>query len=448
MARARPSCHRGIIEALEPRQLLSTVGVATSAPAHRPHSGGHALSISQGARPGPRRLLVRVGWSGPVSITHGGIYTGRWRSLDPNTPAVTIDTTEPVFIVNSSIRSAGDGIIDGMDGVNVTVLRTTGWGLNPEVVGRRPGRFVSIEHFVRIDIENCTLAHTSGIYLGYYIGSHTPDTSVKVLRNTALDIDGRFSNGQGGFLTGPDDHDDVQFCQLAYVQGVPDIEIAWNQVVNQPYQSRVEDNISIFRSSGTADSPIRIHDNYIQGAYAADPATQDYSGGGIMLADGAASTPDQECAYVQAYDNQVVSTTNYGISITTGHDSSFYDNRIVSSGYLGDGTWIAAQNVGASVWNSDADPLFANNLAYANVIGWMHKDGAGLVSRNDDWASPALIGLQLNIDLPGLITRQTESNEYFIWVQKLAQNHVRVGTTPTTRRLAALGRLTPSNIAS
>lgn len=78
----------------------------------------------------------------------------------------------------------------------------------------------------------------------------------------------------------------------------------------------------------------------------------------------------------------------------------------------------------------------------------MHKDDAGLISRNDDWASPAIVGLQLDIALPNPITRQTESAEYFIWVQKLAQNYVKVGTSPTTRRLAALGRLTLSNIAS
>ena len=343
----------GTVETLEPRQLLSAVGAPTRALARASapqRHAAHVVSLSHGARRRPRRLLMlRPGWSGPIVITHGGTYRGRWQSLDPNTPAVTIDTTEPVVIVNSSVRSASDGIVDGVDGVNLTVLRTTGWGLNPGVAGRRPGRFVSIEHFVRIDIENCTLAHTSGIYLGYYIGDHTPAMSVRVLRNVALDIDGRYSNGQGGFLTGPNDHDDVQFCQLAYVEGVPGIQIAWNQVVNQPYQSRVEDNISIFRSSGTAESPILIYDNYVQGAYPADPATQDYSGGGIMLADGAASTPDQESAYVQAYDNQIVSTTNYGISITTGRDCSFYVNRIVSSGYLGDGTWIAAQNVGLSL---------------------------------------------------------------------------------------------------
>jgi hypothetical protein len=31
-----------------------------------------------------------VTFKGPIVITKGGTYTGNWRSLDPNTPAVSI----------------------------------------------------------------------------------------------------------------------------------------------------------------------------------------------------------------------------------------------------------------------------------------------------------------------------------------------------------------------
>ena len=59
----------------------------------------------------------------------------------------------------------------------------------------------------------------------------------------------------------------MQFLQIEKVQNVPGIEIGWNQVINEPGKSRVEDNISIYESSGTSGSPILIHDNYINGAY-------------------------------------------------------------------------------------------------------------------------------------------------------------------------------------
>ena len=107
-------------------------------------------------------------------------------------------------------------------------------------------------------------------------------------------------------------------------------EIAWNQVVNQPGQSRPEDNISVFESSGTSSSPILIHDNYIQGAYAADPANDSsYTGGGIMLSDGSTGVLATDPGYVSAYNNIIISTSNYGIAISSGHNDTIYNNTII-----------------------------------------------------------------------------------------------------------------------
>ncbi len=39
--------------------------------------------------------------------------------------------------------------------------------------------------------------------------------------------------------------------QLDHVQGVPHMEIAWNQIVNEPDRSAVEDTISAYASGGT-----------------------------------------------------------------------------------------------------------------------------------------------------------------------------------------------------
>ena len=57
----------------------------------------------------------------------------------------------------------------------------------------------------------------------------------------------------------------AQFVQFDKVRHVSGIEIGWNSVVDDPGQSRAEDVISMYKSSGTANSPIRIHDNYIDG---------------------------------------------------------------------------------------------------------------------------------------------------------------------------------------
>ena len=344
-------------------------------------------------------------------------------------PAVTVATSDPVTIENSMIRSRSDLIRGTVDHLKLTVRNTTAFGLNPNLRGQAPGRFINCYGLDSIAIENNTLTGTAGIYLGLYEGNHTPAQTVTVLRNAAYNIDGRHSDGRGGFLSGAGDNDLVQFLQFDKVRQVPGIEIAWNQVINLPGQSRVEDNISIYQSSGTAASPIQIHDNYIQGAYPANPAAQDYSGGGIMLSDGFGDSRSSDSGYVRAYRNQVIATTNYGIAISSGHDDSFYDNRIVSSGLLPDGTPIAAQNTGAYLWNAAHEPFFANNTAYDNLIGWMARDPSGAWTRNDSWM-PDAAGPHPTAHYPSPITRATELAEYDLWVQKLQKTRISVGAAP------------------
>jgi hypothetical protein len=403
--------------------LASTAPLASAASTVSPDPVPEKPPVPLGITIPPQDVQT---WGGPIVITHGGTYSGSWQSLDPHTPAVKIDTAEPVIIESAFFRSAGDCISEGTDHVNLTVRNSVGYSLNPNIAGRAPGRFVSLEHFNSVDLENNTLDATAGIYLGYYEGDHSAADTVKVIANAALNVDGRHSDGQGGFLTGPADYDDVQFCQIAYTSALAGVEIAWNEVVNVPRQSRVEDNISIYRSSGTAASPIDIHDNFIYGGYPADPSNPDYSGGGIMLGDGVGATLANACGYVVAHDNQVIATTNYGIAIAAGHDSSFYNNRIVSSGVLSDGTRVAGQNTGAYVWNGAHDLFFANNSAYDNTIGWMAFNDSGQPARNDHWLPDAKVTTG-NVSLPGPITLQTEAAEYPLFAQKLSAAGITVG---------------------
>jgi len=141
-------------------------------------------------------------WSPAIVITQGGTYSGNWQSLNASVPAVVIQTTDPVVITNSKIRGMGDLIMSGVPGVNLTVTNTTGTALNPNRLRRAPGRFISLISYASADIENNTLTGTSGIELNGYGGRPTSITPVKVLRNSALNIDGRYSDGAGGFMTG------------------------------------------------------------------------------------------------------------------------------------------------------------------------------------------------------------------------------------------------------
>jgi hypothetical protein len=241
-----------------------------------------------------------------------------------------------------------------------------------------------------------------------------------------LNIDGRKSDGKGGYLAGGEAAAElVQFVQLDKVRALGDVEIAWNEVVNEPGKSRVEDVISIYLSSGTKQSPIKIHDNFIRGAYAIDPATEKFSGGGIMLGDGVAkSDAAGDPAFVEAFDNQVLDTTNYGIAISAGHDCTIYRNRIVSAGVLPDGTRIAAQNVGAYVWDSykAGKDRFYNNGGHDNVIGWKDKTGV-----RNDWWRPHAATWDNNEHWPSPLDVDVYQAEWQRWQTKLKENGLTIG---------------------
>jgi hypothetical protein len=265
----------------------------------------------------------------PLVITRGGVYSGHWQSLDTRTPAVTIRTSEPVTIEDSLIESRGTLIYSAFSRARVTVRGTRGVALSPDRPLREhayPGRFLHLEEFSSAVIENNDLTGTSGMYFRDFRGSGAKGESVKVNRNRALNIDGRYSTGVGTFSDS--ESRTVQFVQFNRLRSLVGAEIGWNEVINQPGKSCPEEVLSMYESSGTASSPIRIHDNYLQGAYPARPITSAYSGGGMNLGDGNGKTLAEASGYIDAYRNVVVGTGNQGIAVSAGHDIRVYQNRV------------------------------------------------------------------------------------------------------------------------
>src|SRR5688572_750880 len=194
-----------------------------------------------------RRLLAS-----PIVITKGGTYSGEWESMDRSVPAVVIKTSEPVTLENAIIRGKGDLIVSSTSHVNLTVRNVEGYGLNPNVYGKTAGEFISLSSFDNIVVEDSYFEHLTGINLLNYAGDRTPGESVKIVGNKAKNIDGRKSDGNGGYLdfderrnksTGVEEKgwEYAQFLQLDKVTSVPGIEIAWNEVINEAGKSRVED---------------------------------------------------------------------------------------------------------------------------------------------------------------------------------------------------------------
>ncbi len=369
-------------------------------------------------------------FSGPLHITAGGSYSGNWQSLDPTVPAVIVDTTAAVTIHDSIIQSAGDCInCPNSMAHNLTVQNVSGYGLNPLNTSYFPGRFIHGDLMSKLVVEHCYLEGTSGIGLNGYTGSRSGDQTILIRYNQARNIDGRYSLGSGGGSSTTSFYR-VQFTQISnYGAGVPGMEIAWNEIINTPYKSRVEDNINIYNTAGTSASHLLIHDNYVQGAYPANVGDS-YSGGGIITDGGNTSDPNATTAFVEIYNNQVVSTGNYGFSNTTGHDNSIHNNRCVSTGYLADGTTYSSNSSATGMVNWDdnndtAKGTFFNDHVQNNNCGLARLSGTTLM-RSDYWL-PALDEYSQNSGLGVTLDHNAEMAEFASWRNKLASNSITPG---------------------
>ena len=186
-----------------------------------------------------------------------------------------------------------------------------------------------------------------------YAGNRDGEQTIVIRANRARNLNGLLSDGNGGYLPGEGaNRTQARFIQFDSVQSVPGIDVGWNEVINYPGHSLVEDNIDVYRSGGTPNQPLEIHDTYIQGAYPYKAAQDAYTGGGIKTDAKAGDNAQEVPAFNSIHDNQVVGTVNYGIQFAAGHDNVAANNRVISSGLLADGTKIAAQHVGMA--NGDA----------------------------------------------------------------------------------------------
>ena len=353
-------------------------------------------------------------YSAPTTITEGGTYTGCWDSNDRNVAAITIATSSPVTIADSTVKGPGHLIRASVDGTHVTVRDSEGYGENPNVSGVAKGRFFVASNVGSVTLANNYLEGTGGINV-VSKRADSPYGAVKILRNKVLNIDGRRSNGVGGYQASGVI---TQFVQLNAVRECAGCEIAYNEVINRPGASHVEDVISTWLSSGTPSNPMTFHDNYIDGAFPAGGRSAGYSGGGIMVGDGGLGAITAVPHDVVAHNNVVTDTVNYGIAVAGGHNLTIRNNRII-----GDNDGYSAANVGKYIWNLEGGANFYNNQAYSNVVGWKRADG----SRNDWWLPNCSVNCSGNTNYAGDINQATEDNERQTWLNRTAALGVTVG---------------------
>jgi hypothetical protein len=369
-------------------------------------------------------------FSQATAITSGGIYVGSWESTDPSVVTIEDSTAQPVTIADSIIRGSGILISDTLAGVQLSVQNSAAYGLNPEEAGVQKGSFIYLMSPASVDVEHNSIIGVGGLGIKVYGFIGTGSQTIKIDYNDITDSDGRFSNGDGGY---EDDGIMAHTIQIANVNNLAGIDIGWNYIINNPGESYVNDVINLFDTSGTAASPINVHDNYIQGLYDLDPATVWDSGSGITT-DGDANLSD-EPAYIDIYDNTLVATGSAGIGVPTGHNILVFDNNLVCSGYLPDGSEFFASGCGIYIndLSGGDSSTFFDNGAFDNVVGWIeppYSQQNGLdEARASDYqlpdADPALT--YGNVDLSGVIDSATEAATGVEWIADQDAHGVTVG---------------------
>jgi len=363
-----------------------------------------------------------------VTITQGGVYEGYcWTGGTSGSAAVTIATTSPVTFKNCLFTGQGDLITNsggqGVWGANLVVKNCTAYGYNTNLPnGSTKGCFMNIAGAGSLDVENCLV---QGCTHGVHVNQNTGAGPITIKYNQFKNLDGRYSNGSGGYQTTnvPGGH----AVQIMFCFNLSGAEIGWNEIINTPWAGAQDDDINLYDASGISASPLLIHDNYIYGAWTTNPSTQTTGAMGICM-DGSAVTAGTATGFAKIYNNQVVTTGNGGLGLAAGHDDIFSNNRVISSGKLPDGSWLFTANVGIAGYNAYGVPgaAFFNNTITNNLVGWIgYVTGSGYV-RNDAWC-PDITYTNVVTWPAGGPTLQDEADEYLLWVQKLQTNGISVG---------------------
>ncbi|GAB3874810.1 hypothetical protein GCM10028824_28690 [Hymenobacter segetis] len=387
-----------------------------------------------------------VTYSGPLVITQGGTYTGNYRSTDSNVPVITIQTTQPVVIENCVLAGAGDLIDAKNGGDNLIVRNNKGYGLAQSADNTRHGRFLEANSAKSIVIEHNYFEHTTGIDIYQWGGNGTASQTLTIRYNQSKNLDGRYRNGGGTYCN---------FLGMNGALGLVGAEIAWNEVLNEPNQSLVEDNINFYNSSGTSGSPLKLHDNYVQGAYPYPATGSSYTGSGITI-DGDAQSASGATAFINGYNNQLVSTCA-AMNIASGHDNHYYNNRMVTCGLLPDGSKMPAGYAAAGLWNAyqQSGSVFFNNDMTNNFIGFFYQGGNTPYTNRQDTSPGACPTCTSTTHIPDRpLTLADEQAEWTLWQQKLSQNGITLGvggtsggggtTTPTTPSAPTVSLSVPS----
>jgi hypothetical protein len=344
-------------------------------------------------------MIPSLTYEGPLTLTKGALISNRnFRSTD-GTPVIIPNTSEVVIFTDCIFAGNGDDIVKCPGYTSLVFIRCSFYA-DANIKGNQGAKAINDYKPRYLRVENCYIEGGSGI-LAEQLDETAANTHTIIIRYN------RFRNIS---KAKPDGSDGAQHCHAIQLSNIPGLkassEISWNECINEPGKSWVEDIINISSSGAVVDAPLLIHDNYLQGAYPLDLKSP-FTGSGL--------TVEGSSAFVLAYKNQVVDCMNACMNIAGGDNILFYDNDMVSAALQGDGSlyWAGCYQ----------DKSATNSSIKGNRIGYVHKGVNYKFSDRQDEMNDRTknaMAADQNTYLPNPITVATETAQLSAWKAKTA----------------------------
>ena len=258
------------------------------------------------------------------------------RSIYRFSAPITLEGKKNITIRGDSILAGSNPAISLVNCSNIHITRSRLLkGTGVKAIG------ILLKECTNITIDSCYISNVaSGIY---------------ALRCTGVVINGnQMQNMLGPYPRG-------QFVQFDDVRGAGN-KVTNNRLQNIDGESYAEDAISMYKTNGTAASPVVISGNWIKGG---GPSK---TGGGVMLGDGGGS-------YQIAENNKLVNPGQYGMAVSGGTNMQISNNRVYSAK-------TSVSNVG--IYINNQYPVSCNVIVVnGNHVNWTNSKG----NANGSWNS-------------------------------------------------------------
>jgi hypothetical protein len=276
------------------------------------------------------------------SYGQGSSYTGPY------------ETSAPISLNGVSNRTISNLQITNPNGMCIKLVNCSNITIQNCKLGPSKQQAVYLYNCTNIKVTNCTMEDiATGV-------SAVESFSIQVNYNDVKNVKGPFPLGQ--------------LAQFDEVTGA-NSSISYNILENITGESYPEDAISIFKTHGTATSPLKVTGNWIRGG---GPSL---SGGGIILGDYGGS-------YIIVENNILVDPGQYGIAITAGNNLTIKNNRVY-------GRQQSFTFWGIMSYIQYPDPTHSNTIMN-NEVNWKNHQG---ILRNfwDDGKGGTISGWSTNV---------------------------------------------------